>query len=436
MIVPAIREALLTPVGGTPLYALLRSALSLALVPTLLALWYRSIREPGGRAAAVFRPLAVLTIVVWGAMQLAVIASNLRHTREFDFMAFWVWGRVAAQGRDIYDLANYPEFMRQLPLTEAFRQEAIATGFLYPPQTMLLFAPLGLFGVPTAVTLWYTLHVAALVANVFLLRNVFLAGPKPDGLLLAASLMHLLPASTSTFRFAQTNQLCLLFLLLLWRDLERPRGGIWLALAPIIKPYLALLWVFPVLTRRWRMFATFLAATVVPALLAMACFGADVFVRYRAARPESLYQGLVYTQNMNQSLLATILRWRHLGGPPPMLAEPTYVAIASLLMLTTLWLVFRSGRARAPWAITMLVAAALIVAPATLQHYSLVLLAPMAQLWAERESVPGGARSAGAVLTAIYGMCLFPHGMLLLWAFVLVWLVGVARARSPAPVVA
>ena len=419
--------------GAIPLYALVRSAAAVVLVPIVLFLWQRAGREPGGRGVAGFRLIASFIVVAFGAVQLAVIAANLRHTQEFDFMAFWIWGRVAAQGRDLYDLANYPEFMREFPLTEAFRQEAIATGFLYPPQTMLLFAPLGFFGVKTALTLWYGLHVAALIANIVLIGRVFFPDRGRDGLLLGAALLLMLPATSNTFRFGQTNELTLLFLLLLWRDLDRPRGGVWLALAPVVKPYLALLWLFPVLARRWRMLGVFFATTLAVALVTMALFGADVFVRYRAAHPESHYQGFVFTQIMNQSLLATILRWRHLGSPPPGFLEPTYVVISALVMLVTLGLTFARGRARAPWAVTLLLGAALIVAPGTLQHYHLMLIAPMAQLWKERGSVPGGAFAAGALVTGIYALCLYPHGALIFWAFVLVWTFAVARALAPAP---
>jgi hypothetical protein len=76
----------------------------LCLVASLLGLLaYGSRLEARARALAVAVALVVIAYQLYGLSSIAL--SNLRAPREWDFMCFWVWGRLAVTGADFYDPA-------------------------------------------------------------------------------------------------------------------------------------------------------------------------------------------------------------------------------------------------------------------------------------------------------------------------------------------
>jgi len=108
--------------AATALLALLLTLGVIALVPDFFARWWlhaafvvlillglhyskqipRSVRS----ALAGFM---VAILIVFGSASLEIVVQNVRNLNEFDFITFWVNGRVASQGLDFYDQVHYHE---------------------------------------------------------------------------------------------------------------------------------------------------------------------------------------------------------------------------------------------------------------------------------------------------------------------------------------
>jgi hypothetical protein len=72
------------------------------------------------------------------------VYENYHQPREWDFLGFWLNGKVASAGENFYHPENYQNVVLPYNLNDEFRAEIIEVGFWYPPFTMFLFFPLGL----------------------------------------------------------------------------------------------------------------------------------------------------------------------------------------------------------------------------------------------------------------------------------------------------
>lgn len=373
--------------------------LGIPLLPLLL-LWFQDDR-PSLRA----RRVAGGVIVLYAAVYVTIMASGVAHPPEWDFPISWFNGYVAAQGLNFYDPENYRRLAGALPLTPALIRFVISVGFHFPPPTIFLFLPLGFLGIKTAFVLWYAVMIGVIALDVVLLARLFL-GDTASGRLLAAALLLLLRPAMATVWFGQTNFLIVLMLLLFWRDRARFRGGAWIAFGLLIKPVVAVLLLYAAIARRWR--AVVGTGVVLAALsaLTIAVFGWDTFAAYFGHNPVVRMPAEAYTETINQSLLATILRltdYDFSHGSP--LLDPLFVVLAGGLGAATAWLAHRawtSGDDDLALAIT--IPFGLLVYPGTLAHYSVDLIVPFLLLWARRHALPGGVAGVVAFLTAEYAL--------------------------------
>jgi len=373
--------------------------LGIPLVPLLL-LWFQDDR-PSRRA----RRVAWGAILVYGATYAVIMASNVAHPPEWDFSISWFNGYVAAQGLNFYDPESYRRLAGALPLTPALIRFVISVGFHFPPPTIFLFLPLGFLDIRVAFVLWYVVMIGVIVLDAVLLARLFLGGTA-SGRLLAAALLLLLRPAMATVWFGQTNFFVVLMLLLFWRDRARLRGGAWIALAVLIKPVGAVLLLYAAIARRWR--AVVGTGVVLAALsaLTIAVFGWDTFATYFGHNPVGRMPAEAYTESINQSLLATILRLTgyDVGQRSPLL-NPVFVVLGGGLGAATAWLAHRawtSGDDDLALAIT--IPFGLLVYPGTLAHYSVDLIVPFLWLWSRRLELPGGVVGVIAFLTAEFAL--------------------------------
>ena len=117
--------------------------------------------------------LAAILLSSWSL--LLKIFHNIAQPPEWDFLYFWLPGKVAAQGLNFYE----PEHARQLAQalftpSSDFTREILDTGFWYPSPSIFLFLPLGWFDVHTALSIWSVFHLTVLVASIFWLWKIFL----------------------------------------------------------------------------------------------------------------------------------------------------------------------------------------------------------------------------------------------------------------------
>jgi len=150
-----------------------------------------------------------------------------------DFRAYWIAGHAAGSGLDPYtnNVAHGADF------EDAGWREA-SSRFLYPPTSLLLFAPLGKLSYNAAKAVFTLLIFAALLASLLLLYRD-LAVDAVWIVLLAAS-----PPVLANFDRGQIDLLVLLLLVLAWYRVETPIAGLALAAAVLFKlfPLLLLLW--------------------------------------------------------------------------------------------------------------------------------------------------------------------------------------------------
>jgi len=419
------------------------AALFLVLPPAFL-LWHSRRLELGLRARAAADGASLAMLAVFAGRALNVVRLNAMNPEEWDFQAFWLWGRAAALGLNPYLPASIQMVNGGAPHTPGFTATVVDVGFPYPPITMLLLRPFGGFDLSTGCLLWYLLHGLAFAAAIWLLRRNVLGSDRWTDLVLAAGLLVALRPTQTTVHLAQTNFLILLAFALYWRDRSRARGGVWLALGLAVKPWVAILLLHPLVRRRWRVVAAALAATAGLFLLAAVALGPEMVASYFRMQMVARMPGRYFSADVNQSLLATILRFfSEAGSGPPdpralFVPRLTFLAIAGSLAVTTAGLIHRLREAEDDLAVGLTLALALLVYPGTLYHYGVMLIAPLLWLWMGRERLRVAAWIAAAVLTAYFVLVGGSHAAYVFPAIALVWCtlailaVRTIRGHSPA----
>jgi hypothetical protein len=375
-----------------------RSPLAIAaLLAAVLALF--ASRRPRTRAIVVGTSLG-LSLAVLGGLAIE-FATVLRRPPEWDFGAFWLHARLALDGIDFYDAARVGAVAESMGTGRRF----VELGrFWYPPQTMLLFVPLGALSPLAAWRAWTALQIAAGAGVATLLGSLYLrtgSSPAPRAVAgaVAAAALIAWPATTATLRLGQTHFFVLLFLLLATRAGATFRSGLALGVAILWKPIAGFAALDP--EARWtrRRVLGLVALGVASTALALAVFDSDVVTRYFVRGPGTV-PAEVITMPQNGSLLASLTRngWISAGADP--VRSPLYLGIVAAGILGAVALLRRAQPARAA-ALAFLLAVGLILYPLTLEHYT-VLLLPAALVLAREESLfPRLAAAALTMLDAI-----------------------------------
>ncbi len=407
----------------------MRVLLTLIAVPLLAtARWRWPLRGRALRVGAASMAGAVCASFLGSAAR--HVLQNVAAPREWDYLCFWIWGRAAHLGLDPYLPEHLRRVAESLHPSPEFQSEILATGFFYPPPSILLFLPLGFLSPRAGLVAWSAFQAALLIGLVVVLARRVLGDPGKPGLLAALTLCAASFGLQQTFFYAQTNVLVALLLALAWGDRDRDRAGAWVALGAAVKPWVAVLGVWLLVRRRWRS-----AAVAVLCMLALA--GASVAVLGPAAAANWLRSGArppvpgaVYVEWMNQSLLGTVLRGLRQSGPTAM-GVAAYGALALPLAALVLWAGSRCRDTHPAECFSSFVAAGLLLYPGTLSHYSFVLVVPVAALWF-RDPLPAVRDRAWAAsaVTLLYLLPALRGGAVAFWAFALLGAAALWRARS------
>jgi Glycosyltransferase family 87 len=375
----------------------------------LFTRWQRGIIAAGFAAWSAWSALPIFREAKW----------NLAAPREWDFLCFWLWGKMAALHVDFYDPASALAIGKSFETTDQFSRLILHSGFWYPPPSMLLFAPLGLLPLRSALVIWYLVQAGFAVAAMWLLWRLFLRDQGLIGVVTAGAMVAVLPPARSTAWFAQTNFMLLVLFLLMIRDREKKRAGIFLAMGAIIKPYFLVLLGYFLIKKAYKTVAVAAAALLASLALSAVFFGLAPLESFITSNPTSRIPAYVYGEPINQSLSGMLVR--SIGGTleGSILHQPVYLAIATLLGLTTAWIV-RHENGQHGLCLCLLLA--LLLYPATLAHYSLLLIAPLLALWRDRRALllgPAGVLGLFAVVYIILGWDRFEsHNF---WANLLLW---------------
>ncbi|HTP27618.1 MAG TPA: glycosyltransferase family 87 protein [Anaeromyxobacteraceae bacterium] len=405
-----------------------RLVLPVTLVPLLLVGMHRA-ETWTGRSRRAATVAAAIVLALLGLREIHTVLPNIERPAEWDFMCFWLWGKLGARGLSFYDprasMALAGQLANRFDFSRAFVREVLQVGFWYPPPAMLLFAPLGFFSASTAAALWYLLQQGALLGAALLLWRQFARGTGRLGFLLVLALMLCMPASSMTLALAQTNFLVLLLALLLWKDAPSSRGGVWAALSVLTKPYLIIWFAYLALSRRMKALVAGIATGTALCALTALCFGGSVFVAYLARNPTRRLPPEVFSESVNQSLAATLLRLsgRGIDG----LASWQLALFAALLIGlagATGYLVYRLRECEPALGFGLTITTGLIAFPSTLAHYGVLLFFPLFLLWSRRREW----RLRMALLVPFVTAIVTLTGSHAFWSNVAVWCALVAIA--------
>lgn len=346
---------------------------------------------------------AIALFQAWNLLR--IIGEDLAHPRLWDFKVFWMVGRVAVTGGDVYDPASYATLGAALnpghdPL---FSAVAAGVGLPYPPPALFLFYPLGWFDLQTAMRLWYVAMLAALALAAMLLWRHFFASSGAAGWLAALLLLLLLPQTGSTFALAQVNVFALCLLIAYWRERVPWRAGCWLAPLGLLRPPALALTLEALAPGRRVLFPTLAATAAALFLIAFPLTGPHAMATYVRANPSGHYPESFFAGYQSLYQLFA-LHDPSRTGYFSLAGHPAYVVCALALLGLAAWLVRRGGPDGTNMSRAALLALGLFIYPSTGAHYALLLIVPLCELWRSREALALGTAGAIAAIEINYAL--------------------------------
>lgn len=217
-------------------------------------------------------------ITLWILLLLAATEFAVRGPARFlpsdwnDLSQYYAASRLWLRGQSFGDAKKFTALCRdelRTPLSESTARVHIAP----PPGALVLFAPIGALPWLAAKIVWLTVLLASFAATVWgLIKFSGLSFGEPSSIAFIAGCLALAPFHTGLAGGNQTILVVALCSLGMWAagaDCDMVAGLLFGA-ACSLKPHIgAFLVLYYLVQRRWRLFVTALAVTVVLALLAI-----------------------------------------------------------------------------------------------------------------------------------------------------------------------
>jgi hypothetical protein len=266
---------------------------------------------------------------------------------------------------------------------------------------MLLVAPFGALDYRAAFSAWYLVQFLGLAVAMLLLarwssgfddgrgESWGLDGARPPASdddrppILAALAIVALPTLLTVMN-AQTNFWVLACCVVLF-DNRQPDSwlkGMALALGVLLKPFIVILFLPALLFQHWKTLTTGSLLLIGSSVLSMGIWGQDIFGQYanRLARLPTYLFGDAQPTNQSWAAIGTRNLW---GGDDP-LSEPLFWLGAALFLGVALAVLIRQRivqgeTSTAVWILLLLTG--LLIYPATLKHYFVLLVPAMIYLW-------------------------------------------------------
>ena len=334
-------------------------------------------RSASGTQLAPALRYALAASTVFAAAALAHHAvSTVRHIGEWDFACFWLYGHAALAHANVFDPATYHALAPSVPISfdDQFEREVLDVGFPYPPPSILLFAPLGLFhNFAAASGVWLLAMLGGLSAGIAILahRREWLAA------LAIAALAIAMPATYDNVTLQQTSLLAFALVAGAYAGRRSYWGGAFAALAFVVKPYLIVAVVWLALRRHGHAFAASILTLVAITAASLPLIGPGALATYASNNPIVRLPPSVLSEYWAASLYSLFL---HVPGAaaPTSAAAPfhsgIYLACSALLAALTCWFVVKVPRERDDLALGLLLMLGLLIYPATSSTYAVVLV--------------------------------------------------------------
>lgn len=352
------------------------------------------------------------------------LEKDLANPPVWDFRCFWLYGRVADVLHQPYDPHSMHQIAHALSLDRdrGFDREVLDVGFVYPPPTVALYAPLGLFPTPpSAIKLWDPVLLLTVCIDVTLLWLAFMRTEGWRGLACAAMLVALFPTTASTVEIGQSAFIAMAFVMLFLVDRSAYRQGIWLALSAIVKPFLLIIVLYPMLRKDWRSVLAAFATICCVTVAVLPLIGWRSVVRYFTEPPELRLPNWMLTSDSNQSILGWIVRTFHQKvSVSSAIHEPLFLVIALGLSAATAMVIYNYTSRDRSYSVSLLIVLSLLIYPHAQWFYGVLLLIPIGLLWSRRQLIPGTTLLLTAftvvefILAATGNAQIF--GVLLAWA--------------------
>jgi hypothetical protein len=358
-----------------------------------------------GLAAILDRRWIAILILCIAVLRGVLFWSRLeRNFDPQDFSVFYCSGLLLRNGRNPYEADLLP-LAKRLGLEKGYVLHANN-----PPSLLLCMIPLTLLSPHHAYWAWQTLNAAALAASIFLLFAPRYSGLSRYLALSLAAFAILYPPVGNAFALAQSKILLLLLLTATLRCMRRGRDGITgllLAAAGLCWLFPLLLGLYVVLKRRWRMLGYLIAGLAIGGLATVALEGVRTSFSFLTSI-DFLTSRTWLSSDSNLSLEAFVSRifWDIFGiasSPSRELARSALVRGADLAVL---YVVVRAtplgtGEDRDWRALSLWIAASVILSPTAWFHYLLLMLIPFAQM-ASAANRGGISRRAAWMAAASY----------------------------------
>jgi hypothetical protein len=307
--------------------------------------------------------------------------SNFTGIVEWDFLAFYVYGKAGADGLALYDPGSFTNILTaiQFPnsVSSAFNASIIQVGVCYPPTTMLLLTPLGYLDLSTANVVWRIFVLSFLIIDIVLIYRIFkLNESKWIQALIVVVLTMALPGSSTTVALSQTNFFLLFFILLIYKDPDNWKAGMYLAIAIVVKPIAAVWGLYFLINRKWKPIFSFTITGILLVLTTIVWFGLDNFVTFFTSPPTSRIPGEVFIETINQSMYAVFSRISLQFGMNSLFNNVNWIVLSVTVILVILACIasYKFSKKKSIGAFLVFLPLSLLIYPGCLMHYAVQLL--------------------------------------------------------------
>jgi hypothetical protein len=394
--------------------------------------------------------LAWLVVAILAARFLLFVAANA--TRPSDgFVAYYTAARLLREGEPVSRFYDNAWFRAQVARFEPGASDIYNVN---PPTTALLLLPLAGLAYEPARAIWEVTNVLVLAASLGLLFwRLELRGFAGLAML---GLVFVYQPLFANFQHAQAYVLLFGLLVLAWYGYRRERPvlfGVALGFMLILKTAAILLWLLPLVQRKWRALAVGIGVALAVVLASLPWVGLDAWRTYLPlmmslpSHPEIAVTAYQTLPSLFRHLFIYDPQW----NPAPLWSAPALGQVLPWLGLVAMLAVsvYAAIRGGDPdLAFVLFVIASVVLSPVSIDYHYTLLLLPIAILvaWARRQASawPWILIGAGALLIAANLPYLSPrvaagamallaypklYGACLLWALAC-W--ASLRARSPA----
>jgi hypothetical protein len=211
-------------------------------------------------------------------LPIGFLVYTLLSAYQIDFRAFYVAARSVLLNVDPYlnPVTQFPELYAAVNA-----ENAIASGFIYPPLAALLFLPLGLFPYATAKIVFSALILASLIALCLLF-----AKSRDDRQLTPGEAFLFITCSFPLLATFERGQIDLVIVLLTWlsfqfyRSQQLLRSALLLAFAICIKIFPAIVVVYYLIKRQFKIAMYSIASTIVLFSIPLLYFKPSVYLHF------------------------------------------------------------------------------------------------------------------------------------------------------------